>query len=80
MRACSILKISGGRKVWWVVLHGYHGARVTHVGDLQFVSINDKGRIGDVIRNWPRIDEARISVVTDGEQHRNGKIGHASLT
>ena len=58
----------------------YHGARVTHVGDSQFVSINDKGRIGEVIRNWPRIDEARISVVTDGEQHRNGKIGHASLT
>lgn len=43
----------------------------THVTDIkssQFVSINDKGRIRDVIRNWPRIEDARISVVTDGEQ------------
>lgn len=35
---------------------------------LQFVSINDKGKIGEVIRNWPRMDEARISVVTDGSR------------
>ena len=34
----------------------------------QFVSINDKGKIGEVIRNWPRMDEARISVVTDGSR------------
>ena len=33
---------------------------------LQFVSIKDKGNVGNVLRNWPRIDEARISVVTDG--------------
>ncbi|KII87777.1 hypothetical protein PLICRDRAFT_42276 [Plicaturopsis crispa FD-325 SS-3] len=33
-----------------------------------FVSIKDKGKIGSVIRNWPRIDEARISVVTDGSR------------
>jgi malate dehydrogenase (oxaloacetate-decarboxylating)(NADP+) len=33
-----------------------------------FVSIKDKGKIGDVLRNWPRIDEARISVVTDGSR------------
>ncbi|RDB28053.1 NADP-dependent malic enzyme [Hypsizygus marmoreus] len=33
-----------------------------------FVSIKDKGNIRSVIRNWPRIDEARISVVTDGSR------------
>jgi malate dehydrogenase (oxaloacetate-decarboxylating)(NADP+) len=33
-----------------------------------FVSINDKGKIRDVIRNWPRMDDARISVVTDGSR------------
>ncbi|KAK0203750.1 malate dehydrogenase [Desarmillaria ectypa] len=32
-----------------------------------YVSIKDKGNIKSVISNWPRIDEARISVVTDGE-------------
>jgi len=57
-----------------------HGGHVTHVDGSQFVSINDKGRICDVIRNWPQIDDARISVVTDGEQHRNDKVDHAGLT
>ncbi|KXN92133.1 NADP-dependent malic enzyme [Leucoagaricus sp. SymC.cos] len=33
-----------------------------------FVSIKDKGHIREVIGNWPRIDEARISVVTDGSR------------
>lgn len=33
-----------------------------------FVSIKDKGKIREVIDNWPRIDEARISVVTDGSR------------
>lgn len=33
-----------------------------------YVSINDKGRIGKVLRNWPKIDEARIAVVTDGSR------------
>lgn len=33
-----------------------------------FVSIKDKGNVGNVLRNWPRIDEARISVVTDGSR------------
>ncbi|EMD35637.1 hypothetical protein CERSUDRAFT_85576 [Gelatoporia subvermispora B] len=33
-----------------------------------FVSLKDKGNIGKVLRNWPRIDEARISVVTDGSR------------
>jgi len=32
----------------------------------QYISIKDKGKIRSVINNWPRIDEARISVVTDG--------------
>ncbi|KAG6819948.1 hypothetical protein H0H93_007154, partial [Arthromyces matolae] len=30
-----------------------------------FISIKDKGKIREVISNWPKIDEARISVVTD---------------
>jgi hypothetical protein len=38
------------------------------------VSIKDKGRIREVLQNWPRIDEARISVVTDGEQHQNERL------
>ena len=33
---------------------------------LQFISIKDKGNIGKILRNWPRKEEARISVVTDG--------------
>ncbi|KAF8879655.1 malate dehydrogenase [Gymnopilus junonius] len=33
-----------------------------------YVSIKDKGKIGGVISNWPKIDEARISVVTDGSR------------
>ncbi|VDB91238.1 unnamed protein product [Peniophora sp. CBMAI 1063] len=33
-----------------------------------YISIRDKGRIGQVLRNWPRIKDARISVVTDGSR------------
>ncbi|KAK7685594.1 hypothetical protein QCA50_011461 [Cerrena zonata] len=33
-----------------------------------FISLKDKGRIGQVLRNWPRQDEARIAVVTDGSR------------
>ncbi|KAJ7204717.1 hypothetical protein GGX14DRAFT_459464 [Mycena pura] len=33
-----------------------------------FVSIKDKGKIKSVLRAWPKIDEARISVVTDGSR------------
>ncbi|TDL22703.1 hypothetical protein BD410DRAFT_787980 [Rickenella mellea] len=33
-----------------------------------YISIEDKGNIGSVLRNWPRKDEARISVVTDGSR------------
>ncbi|EJD45380.1 malic enzyme [Auricularia subglabra TFB-10046 SS5] len=33
-----------------------------------FVSYKDKGSIGKVIRNWPRREEARIAVVTDGSR------------
>ncbi|KAK7026865.1 hypothetical protein VNI00_015407 [Paramarasmius palmivorus] len=33
-----------------------------------YVSIKDKGRIRSVLQNWPRPDEARISVVTDGSR------------
>ena len=35
---------------------------------LQFISIKDKGKIGQILRNWPRKNEARISVVTDGSR------------
>ncbi|KAH7907773.1 hypothetical protein BJ138DRAFT_1104052 [Hygrophoropsis aurantiaca] len=33
-----------------------------------FISIKDKGKIGSILRNWPRLNEARISVVTDGSR------------
>ncbi|EGO03883.1 hypothetical protein SERLA73DRAFT_165450 [Serpula lacrymans var. lacrymans S7.3] len=33
-----------------------------------FISIKDKGKIGAILRNWSRKDEARISVVTDGSR------------
>ncbi|PIL23156.1 hypothetical protein GSI_14465 [Ganoderma sinense ZZ0214-1] len=33
-----------------------------------FISIKDKGKIGQILRNWPRKEEARISVVTDGSR------------
>jgi len=33
-----------------------------------YVSLKDKGSIGKVLRNWPRIDDARIAVVTDGSR------------
>ncbi|KAF8196005.1 hypothetical protein BJ912DRAFT_955866 [Pholiota molesta] len=33
-----------------------------------YVSILDKGKIRSIINNWPKIDEARISVVTDGSR------------
>lgn len=32
------------------------------------MSIADKGRIGSILREWPRREEARISVVTDGSR------------
>jgi len=33
-----------------------------------FISIKDKGKIGQILSHWPRRDEARISVVTDGSR------------
>ncbi|KAF8586624.1 hypothetical protein K439DRAFT_1631511 [Ramaria rubella] len=33
-----------------------------------FISIEDKGKIGRILSHWPRRDEARISVVTDGSR------------
>ncbi|KAJ7691596.1 hypothetical protein B0H17DRAFT_1159772 [Mycena rosella] len=33
-----------------------------------FVSVKDKGNIKSVLRSWGKIDEARISVVTDGSR------------
>ncbi|KAH0831914.1 hypothetical protein J3R83DRAFT_12797 [Lanmaoa asiatica] len=32
-----------------------------------YVSIQDKGRIRDVLASWPNVDDSRIAVVTDGE-------------
>ncbi|KAL5522749.1 hypothetical protein ACEPAG_8767 [Sanghuangporus baumii] len=33
-----------------------------------FISIEDKGSIGSILQSWPRKEEARISVVTDGSR------------
>jgi len=33
-----------------------------------FISIEDIGKIGSILRSWPRLNEARISVVTDGSR------------
>nr|GAT52593.1 malate dehydrogenase [Mycena chlorophos] len=33
-----------------------------------FVSIKDKGKIKSILNAWPKIDDARISVVTDGSR------------
>ncbi|KAF9071618.1 malic enzyme [Rhodocollybia butyracea] len=33
-----------------------------------YISIKDKGKIGSVLKNWTRLDEARIAVVTDGSR------------
>jgi malate dehydrogenase (oxaloacetate-decarboxylating)(NADP+) len=30
--------------------------------------LKDKGRIGAVLANWPKREDARISVVTDGSR------------
>lgn len=31
-----------------------------------YISIKDRGKIGDILKSWPHQDDARISVVTDG--------------
>ncbi|KAJ7185382.1 hypothetical protein C8R46DRAFT_882112 [Mycena filopes] len=33
-----------------------------------FVSVKDKGKIKSILRAWPKFDDARISVVTDGSR------------
>jgi malate dehydrogenase (oxaloacetate-decarboxylating)(NADP+) len=35
---------------------------------LQYVSIEDKGNIRNVLRNWPKAQHTRITVVTDGSR------------
>jgi malate dehydrogenase (oxaloacetate-decarboxylating)(NADP+) len=32
----------------------------------QYISIKDKGRIGEILNGWQHKSEARISVITDG--------------
>ncbi|KAH9976222.1 malic enzyme [Lactifluus volemus] len=33
-----------------------------------YISIKDRGRIGQILKSWPHKDQARISVVTDGSR------------
>lgn len=33
-----------------------------------YISLKDKGKIGSILANWPRREDARISVVTDGSR------------
>ncbi|KAI0002152.1 malic enzyme [Russula compacta] len=33
-----------------------------------YISIKDRGKIGEILNNWPHKNEARISVVTDGSR------------
>jgi hypothetical protein len=41
-----------------------HNYSFSHIH--QYISLKDKGNIAAVLRNWPKRDDARISVVTDG--------------
>ena len=41
----------------------------------QYISINDKGNIGKILSHWPKKDEARISVVTDGKTPEGSSVG-----
>lgn len=45
-----------------------HVIRPIFIQVLQFISLKDKGKIGEIISNWPHLHEARISVVTDGSR------------
>ncbi|KIM46656.1 hypothetical protein M413DRAFT_440258 [Hebeloma cylindrosporum] len=45
-----------------------HFSRIYRRPEGLYVSIKDKGKIRNVIANWPRIDDARIAVVTDGSR------------
>ena len=47
-------------------LRAISDTRFTPIPEFQFISIEDKGNIRSILSAWPRIDEARISVVTDG--------------
>lgn len=40
----------------------------TITSNWQYVSIEDKGNIKNVLKNWPRRQDARITVVTDGSR------------
>lgn len=64
MPACNTPATSGSPKASYAQL--YHELDLL-LSEKQFISIKDKGNIGTILRNWPAIDEARISVVTDGK-------------
>ncbi|KAH7103213.1 malic enzyme [Auriculariales sp. MPI-PUGE-AT-0066] len=53
-----------------------------------FVSWSDRGNIGKVLRNWPKMSDARIAVVTDGSRilglggelgRRDGRVSRSGV-
>jgi hypothetical protein len=65
--ASFIHKTIAGLKDWYVLITP--ACDLIDLRALQFISIKDKGNIGSVIHHWRHIDDARISVVTDGKSH-----------
>ena len=56
------------RKPEGLVSHSIGAVSVALLTKPQYVSIEDKGNIKNVLRNWPKAQHTRITVVTDGSR------------